>query len=328
MQVYDMATRLNNLGRETAGATPELARRYCTLFVNRLAYTLQSTRPGDNGKHYYYRPKRGRRLSLEAICDHLNGRVTIGLYSLNPQTQRSKWVAIDADYANALEDLLKLQWELHQDGIESALERSRRGGHLWIFMGQPLLAQECRTYIYNLARRLRVPLKGAAGLAEGIEVFPRQDQLAPGEFGNGIRGPLGIHRAAGKRYWFYGADYNIEAQLRYLERLKKISETEMRRFIQGVEMPEEFRPKPRVELPPFDPNRREFRILDYLRPAHRRSGNYWTRCPSCAEQGRDRSGDNLAISVSDPRLYRCWAGCSKEMIRAALGQPIRVKRKV
>jgi hypothetical protein len=104
-----MATRQTNRDRETAGATLELARRYCTLFVNRLAYTVQSTRPGDNGKHYYYRPKRGRRLSLEAICDHLNGRVTIGLYSLNPQTQRSKWVAIDADYANALEDLLKLQ---------------------------------------------------------------------------------------------------------------------------------------------------------------------------------------------------------------------------
>jgi hypothetical protein len=254
--------------------------------------------------------------------------MTIGLYSLNPQTQRSKWVAIDADYANALEDLLKLQWELRHDGVDSALERSRRGGHLWIFMEEPLLAQECRIYIYNLARRLRVPLKCAAGLAEGIEVFPRQDQLAPGEFGNAIRGPLGIHRGAGKRYWFYGADYDVDAQLRYLERLKKIPEGDMRRFIQGMEMPEEFRPKPRVELPPFDPNRREFRILDYVRPARKRSRNYWGRCPSCAEQGRDRSGDNLAISVADPRLYRCWAGCSKEMIRAALGQPIPIKRTV
>jgi hypothetical protein len=328
MRVYDMATRLINLDSETAGATLDLARRYCTLFVNRLAYTMQSIRPGDNGKHYYYRPKRDRRLTVGIIRNHLNGLVTIGLYSLNPQTQRSKWVAIDADYANALEDLLKLQWELHQDGVDSALERSRRGGHLWIFMGQPLLAQQCRIYIYNLARRLRVPVKGAAGLAEGIEVFPRQDQLGPDEFGNGIRGPLGIHRGAGKRYWFYGADYNIEAQLRYLERLKKISEPEMRRFIQGMEMPQEFRPKPKVELPPFDPNRREFRILDYLRPTRKRSGNYWTRCPSCAEQGHDRSGDNLAISVTDPRLYRCWAGCSKEMIRSALGQPIRIKRTV
>jgi len=59
-----------------------------------------------------------------------------------------------------------------------------------------------------------VPVKGGAGLAEGIELFPRQDALAPDEFGNAIRGPLGIHRAAGKRYWFYGADYKVEAQLK------------------------------------------------------------------------------------------------------------------
>ena len=27
----------------------------------------------------------------------------------------------------------------------------------------------------------------------------------------------------------------------------------------------------------------------------------------------------------DPRFYKCWAGCSREMIRAALGCPIRVR---
>ena len=73
-------------------------------------------------------------------------------------------------------------------------------------------------------------------------------------------------------------------------------------------MPEEFRPKPRVELPPYDPTRPQFRILDHVRPTSKRGGNYWARCPSCADHGRDRSGDNLAISVSDPRKYKCWAG--------------------
>lgn len=323
-----MTHSANNVPSIVAPSNLESARRYCGLFVNRLAYTLQSWNPAENGKHYYFRPKNNRRLTFEIIRRHLDGRATIGLYSLNPKTQRSKWVAIDADYHNALEDLLKLQWELRQDGVESALERSRRGGHLWIFMAQPVLARDCRVYIYNLALRLRVPVKGSAGLADGIEVFPRQDSLEAGEFGNAIRGPLGIHRGAGKRFWFYGADYGIDAQLSYLERLKKISEQEMSTFVQGMKMPEEFRPATRVELPPYDPNRREFRILDYVRPARKRSGNYWARCPSCAQQGHDRSGDNLAISVRDPRLYRCWAGCPKEMIRAALGQPIRARRTV
>ena len=32
--------------------------------------------------------------------------------------------------------------------------------------------------------------------------------------------------------------------------------------------------------------------------------------------------DNLAIQIQDPRFYKCWAGCTKEEIRAALGQSI------
>jgi hypothetical protein len=309
----------------TGQVTTEMAARYFRLFVNRLAYTVQSHRPDDKGKHYYYRPRGARRLSPWKILEHLNGQITIGIYALSPKTQRSKWVAIDADYDNALDDLLKLQWELCLDGVEAALEKSRRGAHLWIFCDKPLLARDCRIYIYNLACRLRVPVKGGAGLAEGIEVFPRQDELRPQEFGNAIRGPLGIHRAAHKRYWFYGADYNFEAQLSYLERLKRISESEMQRFIAGLDMPAEFRPKPRTELPPYDPTRREFRILDFVRPRQRRSGNYWTQCPSCAQQGKDRSGDNLAIAVADPRKYKCWAGCTREMIRSALGKPISIR---
>ena len=71
-----------------------------------------------------------------------------------------------------------------------------------------------------------------------------------------------------------------------------------------------------------DPNHLGFRILDYVSVHRQRSGNWWTQCPSCAERGCDRARDNLAISVANPRYYKCWAGCSKEMIRAALGCPI------
>jgi hypothetical protein len=46
-----------------------------------------------------------------------------------------------------------------------------------------------------------------------------------------------------------------------------------------------------------------------------------TRCPSCGEEGRDRSGDNLSISIEDPHKYICWAGCTRDMIRAAVGCP-------
>ena len=92
---------------------------------------------------------------------HLNGDITVNLYAINPQTQSSKWVAIDADYEGSLEALFQLQWELKQDGVDAALEQSRRGGHLWVLGERPLLASRCRIYIYNLALRLGVPVKGA-----------------------------------------------------------------------------------------------------------------------------------------------------------------------
>jgi hypothetical protein len=66
----------------------------------------------------------------------------------------------------------------------------------------------------------------------------------------------------------------------------------------------------------------EFRILDHINTRLRTVGhNNITRCPSCAEEGHDRSGDNLSISIEDPRKYICWAGCTRDMIRAALGCP-------
>ena len=151
----------------TITATRQVVEDYQKLFVNRRAYTMQSVRPHPkSGRHYYFRPsKKGTDIPLvlsdETIRQHLEGKITVGLYAINPSTQRCKWVAIDADYRNAMEDLLKLQYHLTRDKVEPALEMSKRGGHLWVFLATPLLARECRIYIHDLALRLGVPIKGS-----------------------------------------------------------------------------------------------------------------------------------------------------------------------
>ena len=218
------------------------------------------------------------------------------------------------------------KYRLGQDGIQPALEMSRRGGHLWIFLEKPLLAKHCRIYIHDVALRLAVPVK-ESGLKEGIEVFPKHDMIEPGGFGNAIRGPLGIHREASRRFWFYGADYTVEAQMAYLNGLRKFTEHELQAFIVGKEAPKhDNSPRERITAPTFRGRtaRSEFRILEHVGPVRKVGRNYITRCPSCAEAGHDRSGDNLAILVEDPRFYQCWAGCGKKAIRAALGCSIRV----
>jgi hypothetical protein len=313
-------------------ASAEEVGDYFRLFVNRRAFTIQSKKPHpESGRHYYFRPKEkgtDKPVSLtdDVLKQHLEGEITIALYAINPSTQRCKWVAIDADYKDSMEDLLKLQYYLSADRLQAALEMSKRGGHLWVLFEKPLLARECRIYIYDLALRLKVPVKGS-GLAEGIEVFPKHDELQAGEFGNAIRGPLGIHRGAQRRFWFYGADYTLGQQIAYLKRLRKVTEEELRRFIAGKSIPDELRGPQRngERVRPYSGSAgQQFLILDHISSKLRRVGrNYITRCPSCAEAGHDRSGDNLAVRIDDPRFYKCWAGCTKEMIREALGCPIR-----
>jgi hypothetical protein len=314
---------------KTEPVSPTVIHSYWRLFVNRQAYTVQSVHPHpQTERHYYFRPKKGwrgapPRLTRRTIRRHLEGKITIGLYAINPETQRSKWLVLDADYGDATTDLLKFEYELNRDGIQPALEMSRRGGHLWIFFAAPLLAKESRIYIHDVAMRLGVPIK-ASGQTDGVEVFPKHDAIEAGRFGSAVRGPLGVHRGADRRFWFYGADHTVESQMAYLSGLRKLTEQTLKTLIAGREcLKAQSRLEPRMPSGFWrKPTRSEFRILDHVGAVRVVGRNYVTRCPSCAEARHDRSGDNLAILITDPRFYKCWAGCPKEAIRAALGCPI------
>jgi len=50
-----------------------------------------------------WQTKKPKPLDADAVRMHLNGDITINLYAINPETQRSKWVAIDADFDGAIE---------------------------------------------------------------------------------------------------------------------------------------------------------------------------------------------------------------------------------
>ena len=225
-----------------------LADDYIELFINRHEYSIQATKPMMNGKigwylARHYKTKEPKQLDNATVRAHIDGDFTINLYSTNPDTQRCKWVAIDADYDGSMKDLLQLRYELKQDSILAALEQSRRGGHLWIFAETPLLASECRIYIYNLALRLGIPVQGG-GLRKGIEVFPKQDVVEGMDFGNAMRGPLGVHRRIRRRYWFIEAEQTPERQMAYLMKLQKVTEDQLKTFTAGMTLPDAYQPPP------------------------------------------------------------------------------------
>jgi len=312
-------------------ATPSQAADYLRVFANRRAYLRQSQFPNkESGRFYYYKAcdrvsKQLLSIDIPAIQSHLAGHITIGLYAINPKTQSSKWIAIDADYAGARRDLLRLQEGLYADGIEALMEQSRRGGHLWTFLAEPLPAKLCRLYVLNVARRLGIAVK--RDRSDGIEVFPRQNELQSGEFGNAIRGPLGIHRASNERYWFEDAESALEAQLDLLRQARRVTRERLEALTAGMEpISDRAIPKAWVQLSAAGGQNHDFQILSHVSNARRSGRNYVARCPACAERGEDRRGTHLAISAAEPRKYRCWAGCTKEEIREALGHPIRRKQ--
>ena len=303
------------------------AAEYLQLFANRRAYVRQShIADKDSGRTFYYQA-RDRKLKqpvgmeIATARSHLAGYITIGLYAINPLSQSSKWIAIDADYADARRDLIRLQQKFLEDGIVALMEQSRRGGHLWTFLAEPLPADSCRLYVLNVARRLGIAVK--RDKSDGIEIFPRQNKLEPGEFGNAIRGPLGIHRANMQRYWFEAAEPNIEAQFQLLRDVKRVTREHLDALTAGMEpIPAPSPTKPWVQLSTAGVQNQGFQILNHIPNAKRSGRNYVARCPACAKRGEDRRGTHLAISVAEPRMYHCWAGCTAQQIRAALGRPI------
>ena len=302
--------------------TEQMVTDYIRIFVNRFAYTVASkTKQGVwSWRRPQDRNKRFLGLTRTVIQQHLEGQTTIGLYAINPKTQRCKWLAVDADYEQALVHLAELRYALKEMGVDTGLENSRRGGHLWMFAQTPLLGKQWRLLIRSLAEKLSIPVKGA-GVAEGIEIFPMQDTINPEQFGNGMRGPLGVHQKSQKRYYFFGVLQTLEAQFDYIKQLPKLSEKQLEEVTAPL-VPQKPPKKKMVRVGILDrPGR--FNILDYVPASQLKKvgRNYVTSCPSCRSANKDRAGDNLSVLISDPDYYKCWADCSKEMIRSALGAP-------
>jgi hypothetical protein len=316
--------------QQRLAVSPLMVDEYMKWFVNRRAYLVQRTKPDDSGKFSYYAPKdkaTKEKLSLtrKDVELHLAGVKTISLYAIEPEQSTCKWIAIDADYDadRVFKDLAKLKYDLSEVGVQAIFEHSRRGGHLWVLAAEPLPASLCRTLVFNLALRLDVPIKGHMSEVEGIEIFPRQNRLEPGYYGNAIRGPLGVHRATCKRYWFDGTALTLEAQFQMLRKVQRLTLDQLQQLTYGMTPVEEVSEASKPVTRPFISHshnaRSSFNLREHVTVRRTDRRNMWAQCPSCARAGRDSHRDNLAIKKDEPHKYKCWAGCSRDDIRAACG---------
>jgi hypothetical protein len=132
-------------------------------------------------------------ITYQVLYQHVQQR-TIGTYVIDQQNC-CRFAVYDADGEYGLEELTYgIQWWLAEDGIPSYLERSRRGGHLWVFFAEPLPASLVRAWLLPYA------------FGQPVEFFPKQEAVTPTEPGSLVRVPFGVHLRSGERYPFVMLD--------------------------------------------------------------------------------------------------------------------------
>ncbi|MGH9553735.1 MAG: TOTE conflict system archaeo-eukaryotic primase domain-containing protein, partial [Terriglobales bacterium] len=129
-------------------------------------------------------------LTDNVLKDHLNGTKTIGVYPM--LTNETCWfLAVDFDESTWKEDALTFVEQCESAAINSYLERSRsgNGGHVWIFFDSPMPANQARKLGAALISKSREHAFSST-FKSYDRMFPNQDTLPTGKFGNLIALPM------------------------------------------------------------------------------------------------------------------------------------------
>ena len=191
------------LGQVTQASSPE---DKLSLFVERFAgrddvYALrwENQRTGRSGwgpavKGGWHNVRRKDRellpLTREVLASHLRGDEYVGIYPLRSDDQ-THLLACDFDGSSWLLDALAYRDAAASLGVPVAIERSRSGdgAHAWTFFSGPVPASAARRIGFG-ALREAMAIRAEIDLASYDRLFPAQDFMPRGSFGNPIALPL------------------------------------------------------------------------------------------------------------------------------------------
>ena len=168
-------------------------------------------------------------LTDKDIFNHLAGkdifaRDVVGIYPMLTD-ESCAFLCIDFDGDNYLRDVSAVKQVCKDLHIFAAIERSRsgNGAHLWIFFKESISAKSARTFGSCLLTKAMENC-GLMSLSSYDRIFPNQDNMPDGGFGNLIALPLqGLARKKGNSV-FVDENFNAyDDQWAYLSSIKKIS---------------------------------------------------------------------------------------------------------
>jgi superfamily II DNA or RNA helicase len=174
-------------------------------------------------------------LDERAVETHLRGTHTLGVYAIGTD-DTCRFLAADFDGEGWQDDVLAYREAAERVGIAVAIERSRsgNGAHAWIFFAQPVPASTARklgTILVAKASALRPTL----GLGAYDRLFPNQDTLPAGGFGNLIALPLAkVPRQQGNTLFVNPQMEAFADQWSYLAGLPRISREGLEKILARI----------------------------------------------------------------------------------------------
>lgn len=129
-------------------------------------------------------------LNDQVLYDHLSGKHTVGIYPMQ-KDETCFFLAIDFDKKNWQEDVLAFVRVCKEFSVPYSIERSRsgNGAHVWIFFSEAIPASLARKMGMTLLAKT-MEKRYEIGLDSYDRLFPNQDTLPKGGFGNLIALPL------------------------------------------------------------------------------------------------------------------------------------------
>ena len=129
-------------------------------------------------------------LTPQVVAAHLVGEVFAGLYPLF-RDNTCRFLVADFDGPAAMLDALAYTKAARANDVPTALEisQSGRGAHVWAFFADRIPASTARAIGTILVHEAMV-LRGSMDLRSYDRLFPNQDVLPDGGFGNLIAAPL------------------------------------------------------------------------------------------------------------------------------------------
>ncbi|MEL3970937.1 DEAD/DEAH box helicase family protein [Rossellomorea oryzaecorticis] len=174
-------------------------------------------------------------LTDQVLFDHLSGRKTVGIYPILDD-DTCYFLAVDFDKGSWKQDVQAFIETCGKHRIPFAAERSRSGNgcHIWVFFNEAIPASMARKMGALLLSKT-LEKHYALGIDSYDRLFPNQDKLPKGGFGNLIALPLqGKSRKQGNSVFLDHDLEPIDDQWGYLSSIPKMGRQEINHFINSA----------------------------------------------------------------------------------------------